>query len=231
MESTIEYHCPQCYYIPIYSLEENNYQKISISCPNNHQYEFLISTFFGGNPFGNLSIKCNHCNSSPPKVYDIHYCINCKKYLCNKDKNNYHNTCNNVIELNDLFSSCLEHNSPKIKFCRNCEKEICYYCFNSHLNHNVSEDSFEDYKTINDLKYSIMLEKIFVNDLISKQNNEQKKFNNLMRFYEFIKYMVFKEKSKFRYSIALFISYKNVCESILNYKNKINLSNENKNID
>ena len=61
MENNIEYHCPKCYYIPIFEVNDKLFNSMTITCLNKHTFNYQISDFFKDNPFKNLEIKCRNC--------------------------------------------------------------------------------------------------------------------------------------------------------------------------
>ena len=42
----IEYHCPKCFFIPLYEIDQEDFKEIKIKCPNNHLFEYKIFDFF-----------------------------------------------------------------------------------------------------------------------------------------------------------------------------------------
>lgn len=68
----IEYHCPKCFYIPIYEIE-NNYESLKIKYINNHLFEFKITEFFLNNPFQISNIQCAHCFSKENTIKYLYY--------------------------------------------------------------------------------------------------------------------------------------------------------------
>ena len=113
MNKKIEYHCPNCFYIPLYEIIKD---EIKIKCPNNHQYEYNIVDFLKINPFQKINIKCNHCSSPENNAYDLLYCIQCKKYSCKKDIINYHIKCKNIIIIEVFFTKCILYIAYNIPF-------------------------------------------------------------------------------------------------------------------
>ena len=233
MEKNIEYHCPECFNIPIYDINQNDFETINVVCPNNHKYKYTIQEFFNINPFQNINIKCNHCSSIENNIYNLFYCIECRKYKCQNDMIKYHNNCKDIIKIDDIFATCLEHNSPIIKFCKSCYKEICYFCLlYNHSTHILSEVIFENLKVLNQNKY---LEKYFIENLIN-ENKDRKIYNNIIKFLQFIEDILTKEISKRRFSFILYVNIINIYHSLYLFKKKLSElikdnNNTNKNIE
>ena len=105
VENNLEYHCPKCYYIPIYEINEKNFTSMTITCINKHIFNYSISDFFKDNPFKISEIKCKNCPPLEKNITnDLLYCIQCKVYLCNNHKNEYHCDCKNIINIKSLYS-------------------------------------------------------------------------------------------------------------------------------
>ena len=207
MNKKIEYHCPVCFYIPLYEIIKD---KIKIRCPNNHQYEYNINDFLKFNPFQKTNIKCNHCSSPDNNIYNLLYCIKCKKYSCQKDIINFHIKCKKIILMEELYSTCLKHKSSLIVFCKTCRKEICNFCIlKSHSNHVLSENISKLYDKLQFLFNNEYLEKIFIEKLLLLDyNNDKIKliFRNSIIFYDFLKKLVINEFNNQRFSIILYIN-------------------------
>ena len=230
MEKKIEYHCPKCFFIPLYEVE-NDYKTLKIKCPNGHFFKYKIKDFFYNNPFVNTNIKCSH-SSLENNVYDLLYCIQCNKYLCKKDIFDYHKNCRKIVFIEELFSICFEHKSPFISFCKICDKEVCNYCIlNLHKTHLLSIDIKDICMRKQFLINNEALEKIFIEKLISENNyNEMKqKYKHLIQLYEFLKNIFEYEISNQRYSIILFSNIFNSNSILYKFKEdlkpKIKISN------
>ena len=131
----IEYHCPECFHIPIYEIDDN-FVSLKIKCINNHVFEFKISEFFLNNPFHTSKIQCNHCSSKENYIYNLYYCIQCKAFICQNDLFNHHKNCIKVISSEKIICTCLDDNSPYIRLCKDCNKEVCTFCIiKDHHNH------------------------------------------------------------------------------------------------
>ena len=221
----LEYHCPQCFYIPIFDIEDD-FKSIKITCLNNHIYKYSISEFLTKNPLKSSKIKCFHCLSSNNNVYDWYYCIKCKVYTCQEDIIKYHSKCKNLIILEKLHSTCLTHNSPYIKLCKTCNKEICNYCIlNEHHFHLLSEEMQEIVEKGKFLIKNEKLEKNFYSLIHSKNkknNNEFKNiYNNLMKLLIKFDKIYLSEIANERFSFILYINMHKMHKSLLLFKREI----------
>ena len=235
-----EYHCPECFNIPLYEINQHTFESIKIICKNNHKYEYSIDNFFDKKPFEKSNIKCHYCLSSEKNIDNLVYCLKCKKFCCKKDTIKFHNNCKNIINSNELFSTCLKHNYPIINYCNNCKTEICICCLNEyHLTHKL-ENIQDTIKLINNLKDFEYFQIEFINYLILKiknNDNEKKKYQNLKKILKFCKNIFYEEFSKnHRYSnilygniILIYFSlylYKDHLIDILN-KNDLKINSDN----
>ena len=170
----IEYHCPECFHIPLYEID-HNFESLKIKCINNHLFEFKISEFFLNNPFHITKIQCNQCSSKENSIYNLYYCIQCKAYICQNDLFNHHINCRKVISSEKVYCTCLDHNSPYIRLCKDCNKEVCTYCIiKGHNNHLLSEEKYDIIEKINFLKRNKPIEKDLIEMMISKNGNVNK---------------------------------------------------------
>ena len=85
----VEYHCPICFFIPIFDIQ-NDFENIEIKCINNHIFKYKISDFFDKNPFASPIIKCSNCLNQENNLSNSYFCIQCRKNICQNDKNNQH---------------------------------------------------------------------------------------------------------------------------------------------
>lgn len=226
MSTIIEYHCPYCFFLPLYEIDQEDFKSIKIKCPNNHLFEYKIFEFLKTNPFQNRKINCNHCSSSQNNIQDLFYCIECKKYSCKKDIFNYHLKCRKIITIQELFSTCFEHKSPLIALCKTCSKEICSFCImKNHRYHLLSEKIQNLYEKQQLLTNDESLEKIFIEKLISEFNhNEMKpKYQYLIKIYDFLKQIFFYEISNQRFSTILYLNIYFANSAIYKFKKKIKI--------
>lgn len=162
-----EYHCPKCYHIPIYDVQVD-FESVEIKCINNHIYKYKISDFFTKHPFNKIGIKCIHCLNEESDIQNLSYCIQCKAYICHNHKEQKHNNCKNIISLEQLNCTCLEHNQPYSRLCKTCNVEICNYCFlDKHTDHILSESLIEVLKKVKYLMKNEQIEKYLMKNLFS----------------------------------------------------------------
>ena len=169
----VEYHCPNCFFIPIFDIQKD-YENIEIKCINNHIFKYKISDFLIENPFASSLIKCENCFTKD-NIYNSYFCIQCKKCLCPNDKNNLHKNCKKIISLDQLYCTCLEHNSPLIRLCKTCNKEVCSFCIlKGHNEHIFSEEIHEIVEKIEFLKRNESIEIFILDKLISEIKTQNK---------------------------------------------------------
>ena len=222
----IEYHCPECFHIPIYEIDDN-FESLKIKCINNHLFEFTISEFFLNNPFHISKMQCTHCSSKENSIYNLYYCIQCKKYICQNDLFNHHKNCTKVISLEKIICTCLDHNSPYIRLCKDCKEEVCTYCLiKGHHNHLLSEEKYDIIEKINFLKRNKPIEIDLIEMIISKNENINKGkttkiYNNLIKMVDFCENLYSKELLNQRYSNILFVNIFKIYHSLNKFKRSL----------
>ena len=159
----------------------------------------------------------------------------------------------NCLNINTIY--CTKHNAPYKKYCSNCSLDLCFFCENSHINHNILpyeniaptnkeislilktiEKYTEDYNTIL-LIISDWQNKI---DRLILHFQNQLKNNNIMKFNINYMYNYKKENTNFASILKFREIFKNLLDTqsteynkkLLNYLSKINSdSNEYNNIN
>ena len=223
MEININYRCPICFLIPIYEINETDFNTITITCQNNHIFNFSISDFFQNNTIKYTDIKCNHCLTSDINLNTLFYCIQCNKYICEDDKNIYHKNCNNIISINTIYSTCLVHNYPLTSFCIDCNKEICNHCFIEHFNHLLYENIQNILIKTKILINNENLEKIFIEKILKINENKEdyKIYNNIIKLLQLFNNIYLNEISNKRYSNVLYINIFGLHLILNKFKNNI----------
>ena len=170
-----------------------------------------------------MDIQCNYCLSPNINLNTLFYCIQCNKYTCEDDKNIYHKNCNNIISINQIYSTCLVHNYPLNTFCIDCGKEICNYCFNEHFNHLLSENIQNILIKSKILINNENLEKIFIEKLLKMNNNKDdyKIYNNIIKLLKLFHNIYLKEISNKRFSNVLYINLLGIHRVFNKFKNNI----------
>ena len=225
----IEYHCPKCFQIPIFNIQKN-YESLEIKCINNHIFNYTISEFLNINPFQTSILKCNHCSSNENNINNLYYCIGCKVYVCRIDISNFHENCKKIIPAEQLYCTCLEHNSPYYKLCIDCGNEVCIYCIiKAHKNHILSEDFNEIIDIIKYLERNEGIEKYLIEKLIDKNNTQYKEkikiiYMNFMGFLEFLKKIFYNEMLNNRFSNIIYINLFLIYHALEKLKRNIKLS-------
>ena len=144
------YRCCKC--DSILSLEliyENNEPIINYICTQKHFGKELISKFF------ELIIKnqklnhniCNNCKQKNNKE-NLYKCVTCNKLYCNECyKVIISKQIHKLIKLSKYDITCPFHTNNYIKYCFQCNQNLCINCLNYHNNHNIcdlSENIFQN---------------------------------------------------------------------------------------
>ena len=129
--------CPKCGENILIKMED---YKINLyKCKNNHNIDNILI-----NELNNIlkidinKIVCNKCkenNKGNTYNNDFYKCITCNNNLCplckfRHDKNHI------IIEYDKRNVICNKHNDFYVKYCNECNKNICFKCEREHKNHN-----------------------------------------------------------------------------------------------
>ena len=137
--------CPICKERISIQLNPKKYN-LSYICSNNHsETDLSYSDFL--NPKYILTKKIINCEECGKKILDINNilcCKDCKKEICENPncillhKNN--NAHCNYIYPNDLLNKCKKHNLDISHYCKNCNKNLCVFCFKEKDNEKDHQD-------------------------------------------------------------------------------------------
>ena len=145
-------------------------------CPNGHVNNNIKLIDFDNTQNINLSkIICNKCPYKNKGNSDEFYkCLTCKVNLCILCRTNHNNT-HNIIKYDDKNYICEIHNENIIKYCVECNKNICFSC-EEHENHNtiylgdIKPNIDEKKRILNDMKKHIDEINNTIKDIINKLN-------------------------------------------------------------
>ena len=103
--------------------------------------------------------------------------------LCPLCKSN-HDINHNIIDYNKRNIICNKHNDFYVKYCTECNKDICYKCKDEHRNHNKIdyEDIIQDKENNNELRNYIDKLDNVIDEIIRKLKKVKdniKLYNNI----------------------------------------------------
>ena len=193
--------CPICsenIFIKIKDYRINMYK-----CKNNHNIKNIAIDELDNIQKIDLSdIKCNECkdkNKGNTYNNEFYKCLTCNNNLCPLCKTK-HNEEHTVREYDERNIICNIHNDFYLKYCNQCNKNICFKCLKDHQNHNKLDygDIFPFNENNNEfMEYKNKLDNI-IDDIIRKLINikdniniykdiNNKIINNNNRNYEILK--------------------------------------------
>ena len=109
-------------------------------CAKNHESKNIKLSEFQATQKINISkIVCDKCkfkNKGNCPNNEFYRCLTCNNNLCMLCKQN-HTSNHYIINYDQKNYICLKHNKTFIKFCEDCDKDICLSCLNEHQNHRV----------------------------------------------------------------------------------------------
>ena len=131
--------CPECKEPCRIKLE--NYKIKLYDCIKGHVKENINLIDFNNTQQIDLStIKCDKCdekNKSNTFNNDFFVCLSCKQNLCPicKDKHEKKSKEHNIINYEQKFFICQEHNDFYIDYCQKCKTNLCTFCVREHKEH------------------------------------------------------------------------------------------------
>ena len=111
---------------------ENNYNKFSLYCLNNHKYtDLTINSIIDQKD--ESTIKCDKCGNN--KSYYNKFFIDSKgDKICSLCSEKYKN---NIVDYEYRFIMCIKHLSKYISYCKKCNKNLCKICQDEHKKHKI----------------------------------------------------------------------------------------------
>ena len=143
--------CPICKELCKYEI--NDYQIKLFECKNGHITENIKLDEFKNHQIIDISqIKCDKCknnNKSNTFNNEMYICYECKMNLCPLCKS-MHDKTHSIINYDNKNYICNKHNESYIKYCEDCNIDICLSCTNEHKNHKIIlyQDKLIDIKNL-----------------------------------------------------------------------------------
>ena len=121
--------CPECK--ENIRMNINEYKIDLFKCKNGHNIKnILLNEFEETQNINMTDIICNICknNNKGISYNNIFYkCLTCNNNICPLCKSN-HNKNHIIINYDEKYYICNEHNEKYISYCENCNKNICTLC-------------------------------------------------------------------------------------------------------
>ena len=197
--------CPICKGVCQFKIED--YKIIFFGCKNRHIKKNIKLNQFDNTQLIDISkIECEDCkakNKSETYNNEFYLCGQCKINLCPLCKSAHDNN-HSIINYDLKNCICNIHKETFVKFCKDCDKDICFSCFETHRNHKLT--NYEDILTNIDAMEKNMTELRNTIDKFKENINENiRKLNVVMEYMEYY------------YNIN-----KNIIDNYNNNKNKYN---------
>ena len=127
--------CPECKENILIKIEE--YKINMYNCKNNHKIDNIsIKEFDNTQKIDISKIICDICkikNKSNMDNNEIYKCIICENNICPLCKLKHDNK-HIIVKYEDRNIICNKHNEKYIKYCNECNKDICMECLKEHKN-------------------------------------------------------------------------------------------------
>ena len=218
--------CPECKEICKYEINDD---KIKLyDCKNGHIIENIKLDEFKNHQIIDISqIKCDKCkinNKSNTFNNDFYICYECNMNLCPLCKS-IHDKTHSIINYDNKNYICNKHNKSYIKYCEDCNIDICLSCTNEHKNHKIIsyQNKLIDIKNIrnkmNEFENVINELKVNLEEIINKFKKIMDNFDNIYNISNNILNSYNKNRN---YRLLLNINYmdKYIDNEINNIKNK-----------
>ena len=128
--------CPECKENILIKIED--YRISMFNCKNNHKIENKsIKEFDKLQKIDESKIICEICNiNNKNKTYknEMNFCLTCKKIICPLCKSKHDNN-HILIKYEDRNIICNKHNDKYVKYCNQCNANICMQCIKGHKSH------------------------------------------------------------------------------------------------
>ena len=130
--------CPECK--ENCKIKLDNYTILLYDCKNNHETCInLIEEFEKNQNIDESKIKCDICkekNKSESFNKSFFICNSCNINLCPLC-NSQHDKTHKIINYEQKYSICNNHNKSYSFYCEDCNKDICMFCESKHNNHKI----------------------------------------------------------------------------------------------
>jgi len=176
--------CPECK--EKIKMEIKNFKINLFECKNNHKKDnILFNELKESQKINKLDKTCDICQKNKKYISNNNQkfvkCLTCNKYICSLCKS-YHDLTHDLINYEDTFYICDQHNKNNNSYCKECKINLCELC-----EHNLKHKkiNFVDILPKKDLitEEKIKLKKLvhlFTNDInmiISMLNEVKDKIN------------------------------------------------------
>ena len=127
--------CPLCTESILIMIK--NYKITLYNCKNGHKVtNILLDEYKEIQHLTQSDIVCNKCQKKNLIQNLFYRCLSCKMNLCINCCEK-HNKSHNIIDYEDKFQKCENHNMHYLSVCRDCKLNLCIKCINNHAQHEI----------------------------------------------------------------------------------------------
>ena len=128
--------CPEC--------EENarikiqNFKSTIYGCKYRHITDISLEKFEETQKINLSNIICEKCrenNRGSTHENKFYRCTKCQINICPLCKVEHAKKKHKIIDYDDQYYQCDEHNEKFVEYCNDCNKDLCFICKNTHSNH------------------------------------------------------------------------------------------------
>ena len=205
--------CPECKEICRYEIKD--YKIKLYDCNQGHIKENIkFNEFENIQSYDISQIKCDKCkNKNKINTFnnEFYICYECKMNLCPLCKST-HDKTHSIINYDNKNYTCNKHNEIFLRYCDDCNIDLCLSCTNEHKNHKIVlyEDKIIDIKKLrkkmNEFKDVINKFKLNLEEIINKFKKIMKNMDTIYNINNDILSNYEKNKSS-NYKLLLNLNY------------------------
>jgi uncharacterized protein CbrC (UPF0167 family) len=128
--------CPICQ--ELIKMDIHDYNIFLYECKNGHEIDNILLNEFEDKQKINLSkIECDKCKKNKSQIFNnvFYKCNECKINLCPLCKGEHVKKGHRIINYDDQYYKCDEHNESFVEHCNDCNENLCFICQKIHYNH------------------------------------------------------------------------------------------------
>ena len=167
--------CQKCYNLSFLNIN-NNYNNISLgNCINNHNFDNILIHEFIKNK---NSIECCICKNNKKLYNNNFYICSCGKPICKLCLNSHKIENHNIIEYDQRYKICNNHEKEFISYCIDCKMNLCEECAEKHYKHKIIMYKMVINKIKKEMKNKLYDNKKKINEFIEQIDKLNEIYNN-----------------------------------------------------
>ena len=180
--------CKQCFKLPSFIIGQEPEKTINIKYKCKH---IQLNESDNLKKIMDYNFKCNECEKFILKCYKNNICSNCKHIICTFCITKHFEKCGTIffIEIDDIDSTCADHDEKYEYYCTLCDFNLCKYCMKEHYHEIQNEKNIDLNNEIINEFINIVNENKTNNGIIKTAIQNVIKENNYKSNFQFIHFM------------------------------------------